>query len=172
MQLINKTSTKKLTQADVLPAIHISNTKLCHLGQYIGYPGNSTAETFSYIPLHVNLENFLHVYFSMQSGKELDKKNTSLFVKTFTGNILDFGFHNNQIKLVINGSETIFDCTPNSISTDAYEKVLLDLYQGNYESFIDPKLGFEALRIISPVLEKKNNFTIHRYEPGWTPNLD
>lgn len=174
MQLIN-TSTKQLNQTDVLEATHISNTDLnqsCWLGQYIEYPGYSSAETFSYISLTVNLKNFVQTFFSIQTGKELNEKNTSLFVQSNTGNILVFGFHNHQIKLVVNGLETTFDCTPNNVSSDAYENVLLDLYEGNYDSFIDPRLGFEALRVISPVLEQKNNLTIHKYQPGWTPNLD
>ena len=148
-------------------------------GQYEGYqeevenPG-STTETFVRLPLHIDNARWRGVHITMEAGKALATKETSITITFGNGDTA----HTNRLRFRIQPNEGIgveltakrpgFEQQTQEVlmdfrysgsfgdpeHPDAYERVLVDAVKGDHTLFATSGEVLESWRIIQPVLER------------------
>lgn len=163
--------TKPVTQLEVLKNVSIKGSieEALIKGRCEAYGGNDKTHTYFSLELALRLSDFFHITTTISSGKYLDKKNTVVRITNKDGDILEFGFHNNQIVFIsAQGEEFNCDYTP-SDNAQAYENVLYNLYVGDNSRFISADVALEALRIVTPALEA--DVALKSYNEGDAPSF-
>jgi glucose-6-phosphate 1-dehydrogenase len=148
-------------QTQALDAVDPANPLETIRAQYEGYqdevqnPGSLT-ETFVSMVLHSNDENWKGVQLRLTTGKNLDKKESSITVK----------FKDGSETVLEEGKVPIGDVT----FSDAYERVLVQAIDGNKSIFTTSPELLRAWEIVKPVQEswEMDNSPLKLYTPGST----
>lgn len=133
-------------------------------GQYEGYRTEvvnqrSTTETYAELSLQSQDSQWQGTTIIVRTGKSLARKNTSITITFAAGSSLTFNIQPNQgIEAHLNASELGLPASletainfPSSLA--AYERVLLDAFNGDHTSFATDREVLESWRIVQPVLD-------------------
>lgn len=148
-------------QTQALDALDPANPLETIRAQYEGYqdevknPGSLT-ETFVSMMLHSNDSNWKGVQLRLTTGKNLDRKESSITVK----------FKDGTETILEEGKVPVGDVT----FSDAYERVLVQAIEGNKSIFTTSPELLRAWEIVKPVQEswEMDNSPLKLYAPGST----
>lgn len=149
------------------------------LGQYEGYQSepkikpDSKTETFSALKVIVDLEKFRAVPIYLRSGKNLPTRAAyiNVFFKPYNDLPEYLTFHIQPKQMIeTQPAKTLARSFENVELGDAYEKLLLDIINGDQTFFPRADEVEAAWKFIDPFIKARNFLELHKYKvKSWGP---
>lgn len=187
MEKPNNLMDTSFTQAkiDILKnVLNVATTDVI-FGQYDTYNGNPQAETFASITLYIDNTRWKGVPFVLKAGKGMNERCVEINIRFKTHpNILVIRVQPNaSIKLKIvsksvgyeNGTiiqDMHIDYPDPQDLPDAYEKLIMDCFQGQKRLFMTNIELEQSWRILDDVIQNKDKIAIFKYPFGTSPHVE